>query len=101
MARSVSDRSKQDLESFTSQAQVAAGKQASEPISTPHDYNISARTPGILPCGDAILYQNGQCPLPAEKAFSIQIGWRLFRLSGASIMSDGETSRSQMVFRSP
>ena len=28
--------------------------------------------------------------LPAEKGFPIQIGSELFRLSGASIMSDGE-----------
>lgn len=28
--------------------------------------------------------------LPAEKVFSIQIGTQLFRLSGASIASDGQ-----------
>lgn len=28
--------------------------------------------------------------LPAEKVFSIQIGTELFRLSGASIASDGQ-----------
>ncbi len=29
------------------------------------------------------------CNLPREKVFSIQIGTKLFRLSGASIASDG------------
>jgi hypothetical protein len=29
------------------------------------------------------------CNLPSEKVFSIQIGSELFRLSGASIASDG------------
>ena len=48
------------------------------------------KTPGVLRTGDTLLTRNGQSTLPAEKAFSIQIGWRLFRLSGASIMSDGK-----------
>jgi hypothetical protein len=30
------------------------------------------------------------CTLPSEKVFPIQIGSELFRLSGASIASDGE-----------
>ena len=48
------------------------------------------KTPGVLRTGDMLLTRNGQSALPLEKAFSIQIGWRLFRLSGASIMSDGK-----------
>lgn len=32
-----------------------------------------------------------QCTLPLEKVFSIQIGTELFRLSGASIASDGQS----------
>ena len=32
------------------------------------------------------------CTLPADKVFSIQIGSELFRLSGASIASDGQRS---------
>ncbi|CAD6575017.1 MAG: hypothetical protein ASARMPREDX12_007064 [Alectoria sarmentosa] len=47
----------------------------------------SIRTPGVMRTGD-LLMRNGQSILPHEKAFSIQIGWRLFRLSGASINSD-------------
>ena len=34
-------------------------------------------------------FQDGMGSLPAEKGFPIQIGSELFRLSGASIMSDG------------
>ena len=49
----------------------------------------SIRTPGVMRTGD-LLMRNGQSILPHEKAFSIQIGWRLFRLSGASINSDGK-----------
>ena len=52
--------------------------------------NAPIKTPGVLRTGDTLLMRNGQSALPAEKAFSIQIGWRLFRLSGASIMSDGK-----------
>lgn len=49
------------------------------------------KIPGLLRTADAALLRNGQPTLPAEKAFAIQIGWRLFRLSGASIMSDGKS----------
>lgn len=31
-----------------------------------------------------------KCVLPPEKVFSIQVGTELFRLSGASIASDGQ-----------
>jgi hypothetical protein len=48
------------------------------------------KTPGVLRTGDAALMRNGQPTLPAERPFTIQIGWRLFRLPGASIMSDGK-----------
>ena len=34
-------------------------------------------------------YRDSKGGLPAEKGFPIQIGSELFRLSGASIMSDG------------
>lgn len=47
------------------------------------------KTPGVMRTGD-LMMRNGQYILPHEKAFSIQIGWRLFRLSGASINSDGK-----------
>lgn len=48
------------------------------------------KAPGVLRTGDAALLRDGHSTLPAEKAFAIQIGWKLFRLSGASIMSDGK-----------
>lgn len=50
----------------------------------------AGNTPGVLrtrPAGDL---QNGQHKLPHAKAFSIQIGSEVFKLSGASIMSDGQ-----------
>ena len=34
--------------------------------------------------------QDGRAGLPHEKGFPIQVGSELFRLSGASIMSDGQ-----------
>lgn len=36
-------------------------------------------------------WQDMSAGLPAEKGFPIQIGSELFRLSGASIMSDGQS----------
>ena len=48
----------------------------------------SAR-PSILRARQRDALQEGKAPLPAEKGFPIQIGSELFRLSGASIMSDG------------
>lgn len=50
---------------------------------------VFTKTPGVLRKGD-LLMRSAQSILPHEKAFSIQIGWRLFRLSGASINSDCE-----------
>ena len=35
--------------------------------------------------------QDGRSGLPHEKGFPIQVGTELFRLSGASIMSDGQS----------
>lgn len=45
--------------------------------------------PGILQTGRTERAQRTQSGLPAEKVFPIQIGSELFRLSGASIASDG------------
>lgn len=55
----------------------------------------SPNVPGVLRLGQRSASQNGQRSLPDEKGFSIQIGSKLFKLSGASIMSDG---RSQQEF---
>lgn len=35
-----------------------------------------------------------KCTLPPERVFSIQIGTELFRLSGASIASDGQLAHA-------
>lgn len=51
---------------------------------------------GVLRTGDAALPRNEQPTFPAEKSFAIQIGWRLFRLSWASIMSDGKLKQLKM-----
>ena len=84
---SVSGPSRSELENFTTD--LVKGKQRSEPPSIANG-NGPAKIPGVVRTGDANLLRNGQPTLPAEKAFAIQIGSRLFRLSGASIMSDGE-----------
>ena len=83
---SVSGKSRSELDSFTSD--VVKGKQAAGASSAANGQG-PIKTPGVLRTGDALLLRNGQNVLPPEKAFAIQIGWRLFRLSGASIMSDG------------
>ena len=58
--------------------------------SSKNGYKIPERVPGIMVSGDPIAYKNGDNALPHDKAFSIQIGWRLYKLSGASLNSDGE-----------
>lgn len=56
--------------------------------------NVSAEIPGILrdPIAAGARKMNTDIPdiLPHEKVFPIQIGSDLFRLSGASISSDGK-----------
>lgn len=49
----------------------------------------SLNTPGIVRSAASNSSQQDLRTLPDEKGFSIQIGSELFRLSGASIMSDG------------
>ena len=46
----------------------------------------------ILRARQVDAFSDGKGSLPAEKGFPIQIGSELFRLSGASIMSDGQSS---------
>lgn len=50
----------------------------------------SNQPPGVLPAGKTSQAPHAQPGLPAEKVFPIQIGSELFRLSGASIASDGQ-----------
>ena len=83
----VSGQSHSDLDTFTSQ--TVKGKEAAGP-SLIVNGKVPIKTPGVLRTGDSALLRNGQPTLPAEKSFPIQIGSRLFRLSGASIMSDGK-----------
>lgn len=52
----------------------------------------AGRTPGVLRTRQGEDLQNGQQSLPHAKGFSIQIGSEIFKLSGASIMSDGQYS---------
>ena len=95
MVSSVSGQSRSDLDTFTSK--LGKGKEPSVPSSIANGGKGPIKTPGVLRTGDAALLRNGQPTLPAEKAFSIQIGWRLFRLSGASIMSDGKLTPWQNI----
>jgi hypothetical protein len=55
-----------------------------------------------LPDGGLLLAEDsGKGALPAERGFPIQIGSKLFRLSGASIMSDGQCLFVPAVPRPP
>ncbi len=49
----------------------------------------STAAPGVLRQGARSASSNSQPRLPDERGFSIQIGPEVFKLSGASIMSDG------------
>ena len=42
-------------------------------------------------------YSGRRMGLPPEKSFPIQIGAKLYRLSGVSIMSDGELHSNQYI----
>ena len=84
---SVSAPSRSELENFTAE-NVGGKKIPRSSASSMSNGKTPSRTPGVMRTGD-LLMRNGQSILPHEKAFSIQIGWRLFRLSGASINSDG------------
>lgn len=87
LVSSGSGKPRSELNQFTSEN--IGGRQPSEASSTTNDSGGPFKTPGVLRIGDSALLRNGRPALPAEKAFAIQIGWRLYRLSGASIMSDG------------
>lgn len=55
----------------------------------------SINAPGIVRSSVSNISQQGSPTLPDEKGFSLQIGAELFKLSGASIMSDGRSSDVQ------
>ena len=88
IASSVSGPSRSEFENFTAQ-NVGRRKITPSGASSISNGKPPAKVPGVMRTGD-LLIRNGQSILPHEKAFSIQIGWRLFRLSGASINSDGK-----------
>ena len=84
---SASVPSRSEFENFT--VENVGGKKATRSdASSMSNGKGRIKTPGVMRTSDLLL-RNGQSILPHEKAFSIQIGWRLFRLSGASINSDG------------
>ena len=86
---SLSALSRSDLENFTPE-NVGRRKITPSGASSLSNGKLPLKTPGVMRSSD-LLMRNGQSILPHEKAFSIQIGWKLFRLSGASINSDGES----------
>ncbi|KAG8528935.1 uncharacterized protein KY384_006624 [Bacidia gigantensis] len=90
-AASITDVNQFQFDDFTPEASAVARLQAptSGTDSPSNGSKYPAKVPGVLRQGDPMLYRNGDGALPPEKAFAIQIGWRLFRLSGASILSDG------------
>ena len=88
IASSLSGPSRSELENFTAE-NVGRRKPTPSAASSLSNGKPAYKTPGVMRAGD-LLMRNGQSILPHEKAFSIQIGWRLFRLSGASINSDGD-----------
>ena len=88
MVSSLSGPSRSEFESFTTE-NVGSKRVTVSSASSDSNGKAPIRTPGVMRKGDLLL-RNGKSILPHEKAFSIQIGWRLFRLSGASINSDGK-----------
>ena len=86
---SVSGLSRSDLENFTPE-NVGRKKITPSGASSVSNGKLPSKTPGVMRSSD-LLMRNGHAALPHEKAFSIQIGWRLFKLSGASINSDGRS----------
>lgn len=88
IASSVSGPSRSELENFTAQ-NVGRRKITPSGASSISNGKPPVKVPGVMRTSDLVM-RNGQSILPNEKAFSIQIGWRLFRLSGASINSDGK-----------
>lgn len=95
LVSSASGQSRSDLESFA--PETIARKITSTASSVSNGNNGVFKIPGVLRIGEAASMGYGQATLPAEKAFSLQIGWRLFRLSGASIMSDGKHNVSEQT----
>ena len=88
LVSSLSGLSRSEFENFTAE-NVGRRKVTPSAASSISNGIPQMKTPGVMRTSDLLL-RNGQSILPHEKAFSIQIGWRLFRISGASINSDGK-----------
>ncbi len=88
LVSSLSGLSRSEFENFTAE-NVGRRKVTPSAASSISNGKPQMKTPGVMRTSD-LLMRNGQSILPHEKAFSIQIGWRLFRISGASINSDGK-----------
>lgn len=88
IASSVSGPSRSDFENFTSE-HVGRRKVTPSGASSTSNGKPSSKTLGVIRTGD-IMMRHRRSILPHEKAFSIQIGCKLFKLSGASINSDGK-----------
>lgn len=104
-----SDQPQMDFNAFTPEAiavasHTATGKRkrgsenttSSTPIGN-NRRNHTPTVPGVLRSGEMAFNKTTRGSLPAEKAFSVQIGWKLFRLSGASLMSDCESGLRRVV----
>lgn len=85
---SASGPSRAEFENFTVE-NVGGRKTTYSDASSMSNGKGPIKTPGVMRTSDLLL-RSGKSILPHEKAFSIQIGWRLFRISGASINSDGK-----------
>ena len=94
ISSSISGPARSEFENFTAE-NVGRRKITPSGASSLSNGKHPLKTPGVMRTTD-LLMRNGQSILPNEKAFSIQIGWRLFRLSGASINSDGKPISSRM-----
>ena len=95
LASSASGPSRSEFENFTVD-HVGRKRITPSLASSASNGKPTTKIPGVMRSGD-VLMRNGQYTLPHEKAFSIQIGWRLFRLSGASINSDGKLVFSRIA----
>ena len=66
-------------------------KDGTKPPVSSHTGSNGGIKRSILRQGQVDAWPDMSAGLPAEKGFPIQIGSELFRLSGASIMSDGQS----------
>lgn len=92
LVSSTSGQSRSELDNYTGEA--IAGNESTHSVSAGNGIQVPFKIPAILRAAEKSRERSGQQSLPPEKAFSIQIGWRPFRLSGASIISDGKNRQA-------